>query len=389
MGFSLVGHLQKMNESATYDVAIIGGGLAGLCLSIQLRQQGYSVIVFEKESYPIHKVCGEYISRESWNFLRSLGLPLQEMQLPIIDRLFLSAPNGTALITKLPLGGFGISRYKLDSELAQIAKSKGVVVKESTKVDAVHFDEEFQVVFGQQNITAKMCCAAYGKRSNLDVKWKRSFLDKHDQRLNNFVGVKYHIQTDWPDDVIGLHNFENGYCGISKIEEDKYCLCYMTRAENLKRSGNDIRQMEEAILHVNPHLKRIFSQSHFLPEFPVTISQISFSTKTPVEDHVLMLGDAAGMITPLCGNGMSIAFHTSKIAANLVALFLKGSINRQQLENLYAQQWKSHFSKRLQTGRTLQKFFGKKSLSNVFVSSFKTFPFLAKPLIRMTHGSPF
>lgn len=389
MGFPLADHLQEMNEPATYDVAIIGGGLAGLSLSIQLRKQGYSVVVFEKESYPFHKVCGEYVSMESWNFLCSLGLPLQQLQLPVINRLFLSAPNGTSFTTKLPLGGFGISRYQLDLKLAQMAKAKGVVIKELTKVDAVHFNEVFKIVFGQQSITSKVCCAAYGKRSNLDVKWGRDFLGKKDQRLNNFVGVKYHIQTEWPADLIGLHNFENGYCGISKIENDSYCLCYMTRAENLKTSGNEIKRMEEKILHVNPHLKRIFSESIFLPGFPVTISQINFSTKNPIEDHILMLGDAAGMITPLCGNGMSIAFHTSKIAAIQVGLFLNGTINRQQLENSYEQQWRSHFSKRLQTGRTLQRFFGRKSLSNMFVNSFKTFPFLAKPLIRMTHGSPF
>lgn len=378
-----------MNKAATYDVAVIGGGLAGLSLSIQLRKKGYSVIVFEKESYPLHKVCGEYVSMESWNFLLSLGLPLQDMHLPLIGRLFLSAPDGALLTTKLPFGGFGISRHKLDFELAQIAQTHGVVIKELTKVDAVQFNEVFEIGFGQQTITSKVCCAAYGKRSNLDVKWKRDFLDKKDQRLNNFVAVKYHVKTEWPPDVIGLHNFENGYCGISKIEDDKYCLCYMTRAENLKRSGNDIKTMEETILQQNPHLNKLFSQSNFLPDFPVTISQINFSTKTLVEDHVLMLGDAAGLITPLCGNGMSIAFHTSKIATDLIDHFLCGHIRRQQLEEMYARQWQKHFSKRLQTGRTLQKFFGKKSLSNIFVSSFKTFPFLANPLIRMTHGTSF
>ena len=39
-----------------YDVAIVGGGLAGLSLSIQLAGKGYHVIVLEKEQYPFHKV---------------------------------------------------------------------------------------------------------------------------------------------------------------------------------------------------------------------------------------------------------------------------------------------------------------------------------------------
>src|SRR5687768_3157492 len=103
-----------------YDVAIIGGGLAGLTLSIQCAKAGYRSIVFEKEKYPFHKVCGEYISFEAWDFLERLGVPLAEMNLPVIRKLLLSAPNGKILEQKLPLGGFGISRYKLDSLLADI-----------------------------------------------------------------------------------------------------------------------------------------------------------------------------------------------------------------------------------------------------------------------------
>jgi menaquinone-9 beta-reductase len=77
------------NGISKYDVAIIGGGLAGLALSIQLAKKNYSVVLFEKEKYPFHKVCGEYISMESWNFLESLGLPLNSFGLPIIDTLIL------------------------------------------------------------------------------------------------------------------------------------------------------------------------------------------------------------------------------------------------------------------------------------------------------------
>jgi flavin-dependent dehydrogenase len=122
-----------------YDVIITGGGLAGLSLSIQLVRAGYRVALFEKESYPYHKVCGEYISLESWNFLEDLGLPLSDWNLPIIRRLLLSAPNGQSLEHELPLGGFGISRYKIDAALAAIARSAGVDLYESVKVTDVVF----------------------------------------------------------------------------------------------------------------------------------------------------------------------------------------------------------------------------------------------------------
>ena len=115
-----------MNETRKYDVAIVGGGLAGLSLSIILARKGYRVVLFEKESYPFHKVCGEYISMESWDFLVGLGLPLKNWELPKINQLYVTAPNGESISAFLPLGGFGISRYKLDAALAAIAKEEGV-----------------------------------------------------------------------------------------------------------------------------------------------------------------------------------------------------------------------------------------------------------------------
>jgi menaquinone-9 beta-reductase len=262
-------------------------------------------------------------------------------------------------------------------------------VMEETKIDQVTFEGMFRFQVKTKTVQSKVCCAAYGKRSNLDIKWGREFLKAANKRLDNYVGIKYHIKTDWEENVIGLHNFENGYCGISRIENGEYCLCYMTKAENLKKCSNDIKQLEETILWKNEHLKTIFQNSQKCESFPVTISQINFNKKTQVENHVLMLGDSAGMITPLCGNGMSIALHTGKIASEVINGFLFGKITREEMEEKYRAQWSAHFARRLSTGRKLQHFFGSEHLSNLFVSAFKAIPFLSKPVIKMTHGKAF
>jgi menaquinone-9 beta-reductase len=133
-------------EQVIYDVAVIGGGLAGLSLSIQLAKAGFDVIVFEKERYPFHRVCGEYISLESWNFLENLGYPLSDMDLPIIKNLVVSAPNGNYIEQRLPLGGFGISRYKIDHELASLARINGVNLLEGKKVTGVEFHHSRSVI---------------------------------------------------------------------------------------------------------------------------------------------------------------------------------------------------------------------------------------------------
>ena len=67
-GHSAILSCIAMYNNEDYDIAVIGGGLAGLSLSIQSAEAGYKTILFEKEHYPFHKVCGEYISNESYEF---------------------------------------------------------------------------------------------------------------------------------------------------------------------------------------------------------------------------------------------------------------------------------------------------------------------------------
>ena len=379
-----------MNHENFYDCAIIGGGLGGLTLAITLSKKRFRIVVFEKEEYPFHKVCGEYISMESWDYLTRLGLPLHDMHLPIIKKLIVSAPNGNELRHDLPLGGFGISRYKIDDELKKIALQAGVTVIEHCKVeDAFINNDLFQITTSKGNFESKVCCGSFGKRSNIDIKWKRDFIRRAPNKLNNFIAVKYHIKFNSPADTIALHNFRNGYCGISKIEDDKYCLCYLTNAANLKNSNNSIDEMEKNILSKNPQLSAIFSEATKLYSSPLSISQISFQQKTSVENHVLMIGDAAGLITPLCGNGMSMAMHAGKIASKHIDDFLQGKTNRGQLEIAYSNEWKKTFGKRLRTGRIIQRFFGKVWMTNIFIKTMKLFPSITNMIIRQTHGKKF
>lgn len=373
-----------------YDVAVIGGGLAGLALSVQLARKGHSVIVFEKENYPFHKVCGEYISLESWDFLVSLGVDLGMMGLPIIKKLQLSALNGRLFERKLPLGGFGISRYLLDDELAKIARNSGVQVQENVKVnDVIMTSDSFHIKTTRGDYYAEIACGTYGKRSNLDIRRKRAFVLAPKNRLNNYIGVKYHVRINFPTDTIALHNFRKGYCGLSKVESDKYCLCYLTTADNLHKSGGSITEMERTILSKNPRIKKILTESERMFEPPVTISQISFDKKEQVQDHLLMIGDAAGMITPLCGNGMSMALHGSKLAAKTIHRFLEGKISRKVMEETYSREWQKQFGRRLRAGRMVQRLFISPGLANAVIRVIRPFPRLIDLLIRQTHGKKF
>ncbi len=377
-----------MNTDRKYDVAIVGGGLAGLSLSILLARAKYRVCVFEKESYPFHKVCGEYISFESHEFLASLGLPLNKWNLPRIHELLITSPSGLSITEHLPLGGFGISRYKLDAALADMAKKTGVDVFENTKVHHIRFEQEQHDLETSSGLfTAAVACACYGKKSNLDVKWKRRFL-KQDTK-QNYVGVKYHVRCHLPGGQIALHNFQGGYCGISEIEDGLYCLCYLTDSENLKKNGQSIQEMEKNVLKKNPVLQSLLNSIQPVYKEPVTIAQISFAKKSQIENHVLCIGDAAGMISPLCGNGMSMALHGSKIAAGSIQHFLQNRGSRKQMETDYRKKWTHAFARRLRSGRFLQLFFGHSVRSTLLIRLLKPFPFLIRAIIRQTHGREF
>lgn len=378
-----------MND-ADYDIAIIGGGLAGLCLAIQCAGAGFSAIVFEKETYPYHKVCGEYISMESYDFICRLGLDLSMMRLPIIRQLQLTDVKGKLYEFALPLGGFGISRFILDEALYRLAEKKGVHVLTATKAEDIRFEEnKFTIITSKKRYTAKLAAGSFGKRSNMDIKWKRQGLVQKKDKLNNYIGVKYHIYYPFAKEKIALHNFNNGYCGISNIEDGKCCLCYLTTADSLQKAGNNIREMEKTILQKNPALNEIFSAASFIYKEPVTISQISFQKKKQIENHVLMIGDAAGMISPLCGNGMSMAMHGSKIAFENIRLYLQQKISRNKMEQLYISEWQKKFSKRLLIGRMVQRLFGGDAATSFFLNFMHHAPWLANKLIRSTHGKPF
>ncbi|HEX7414118.1 MAG TPA: FAD-dependent monooxygenase [Bacteroidia bacterium] len=370
----------------TYQCAIVGGGLAGLCLAIQLADKGISVLLFEKNTYPFHKVCGEYISMESWDFLNELGLLLDELKLPRIIELGISSEKGFVLNAALPLGGFGISRYSLDAYLCEIARKKNVQVIENCKVFDVQSTDEnnFQINTSFGLYQANLVCGTYGKYTPTFVKE-----DNAQPNSLNYIGVKYHIKTKLKPNRIELHNFKDGYCGVSKVDGDAYCLCYLSSSINLQQSGNDIKQMEETILYKNPFLKEYFTQSEFLFESPLVISNITFRKKGTYKSNLFLAGDAAGTITPLCGNGMSMAMRASKLLAQLVVDFFNASITKNQLIETYHAAWNNAFHTRIQSGYYLQHLFGKKYTTHYTLKLLDKLPSLSKKIISLTHGQPF
>jgi flavin-dependent dehydrogenase len=369
------------------DVIIIGGGLAGLVSAILLARNGISATVLEKKTYPAHKVCGEYVSNEVVPFLQGLDLYPGQFKPPEISRFLLSSISGNPLTTDLGLGGFGISRYNFDNFLFEKAREAGVEIFTNTAAETVIFNgNEFEVRLSKgDTIYSALAIGAYGKKSRLDRILDRDFT----HRRSPFLGVKYHIEYDFPGDLIALHNFEGGYCGIVKIENGKCNLCYLASRDILKRTGT-ITDMEQEVLCRNPYLSDIFSNADFLFGKPIVINEFSFEAKKPVENHILMAGDSAGLITPLCGNGMAMAIHSGKLAAEaIINHFNNGNPDLVRIEKEYASRWNGTFRQRLWVGRQIQNLLGGKNTSEFAVRFLKKSQAMAKWIIKYTHGEPF
>lgn len=369
------------------QVLIIGGGLAGLVNSILLSRAGIEVLLVEKRSYPFHKVCGEYVSNEVVNFLRSISAYPDILEPATINRLMISSISGLGGEIELGLGGFGVSRFAFDNFLYQRALKEGAQIRLNTRVINIETGTEgalIQTDKGEQ-FEAKLVIGAHGKRSRVDHALGRDFT----RQRAPFIGVKYHIRTDLPSNQIALHNFPGGYCGVCKVEKDIYNVCYLSSRDNLKKYKN-VKIMEEQIVYRNPLLKELFLNSDFLFDKPEVINEVSFAPKAPVENGIFMTGDAAGLITPLCGNGMAMAIHSAKILAETIIEHFRDSEPQKDLiQKQYSSAWSRTFATRLWVGRKSQHLFGGALSSGIGVGLLRHAKPVARAIISKTHGQPF
>jgi flavin-dependent dehydrogenase len=104
----------------------------------------------------------------------------------------------------------------------------------------------------------------------------------------------------------------------------------------------------------NAALRRWFSGARMVSDRWLSISQVPFLRKSAVEGDILIAGDAAGLIAPLTGDGMSMALRGGQMAALFVNRYLSGELGAVDLPRAYATEWKRAFDRRLWLGRLLQ-----------------------------------
>ncbi len=364
-----------------YDIIVIGAGLAGCSSAIQLAEQGYRVLLLEQQRYPVHKLCGEFLSIEVIAAFERLGIleAVRQAGAHLIRRTYLTTSTGASFESELPGVALGLSRYQLDSILFARSQELGAHCLDGTVVRSIsgNLQQGFVVQSSQGNFTSRLVLGCHGKRSALDL--SRSFAQKY----SPFVAFKAHYTGLDLSGVIELHAFPGGYCGLSQIETGEINVCWIAH-ERILNSTN--RTVPDALLQNSVLAERLESM-RCVVRSQHRLSQISFDLKGKFDGDVCMVGDSAGMITPLCGNGMAMALRSAELAIPLIIRFLQRDLNEIDFKRQYEATWNQEFCTRLRLGRLLHESFIHPNLASLGVNLCRTFPVLGKKFIQATRGA--
>lgn len=302
---------------ADYDLIIAGAGPAGSACAIAAARTGARVLLLEKDRFPRHKVCGEFVSPESLRLLDSLlqGESLQALPQITSARVFFERQR-----VEIPLSApaRSISRYNLDCMLLSAAKAAGVKVLEDTAVRQVLPGKLFSVTIEANTFKSRAVVNATGRWSHL-TRFKAASPEK-------WIGLKAHFSEASPPDSVDLYFFAAGYCGVQSVSENAVNVCAMVRAE----AATSLQQ----VFASHPALWR---RSRDWEQLFATISTSGLHFRRPkTEDRgMLLAGDSAGFIDPFVGDGISLALHSGTLAAQCLQLFLTGNSSLAEVHRQY------------------------------------------------------
>lgn len=372
---------------------IIGGGPAGSSAAISLAKSGMSVAVIEKRSFPRDVLCGEFLSHEVISALRSFGI-FDDFLLLKPNRIthFRFIPeNGTD--AKHPLGfeGYALKRSLLDQLLLKKARSEGTIVVQPAEVVSMNRVKElnmYEVLCktsgGVETFIATHVIAAYGRQNIIDKSLQRPFASFR----TGYSGIKYHVPKSMLNVVaaqeIQIYSSHGIYCGVNCVNENEVTLCFL--------SDKGINQLDPKyalyeLLEKNDAFKGLFVHDPVpaLMKLPVYgTGNIFFGKRKTVENGIFMIGDAGRVIAPLAGDGIGMAIESGILVAKVLIASTKAHRSQSEIETLYTKEWKRHFSQRITTALTLQKFALSSQGGNIGGRLMQRFPQLTEKFIAWT-----
>ena len=344
-------------------ILITGAGPAGASLAIRLAQKDFEVVLIEREKFPRHKLCGEFISPECLTHFKDLNI-LDEMLAVGGDRIsetvFYSQSGKSVSVASKWFGGkeqnaLSISRSAMDFLLLEKAKSLGVTVLEETQVVGLLKDDEkvsgVKVRFENREtkeITADLIIDATGRANvlgKLCEKFPKSKIQNPKSKIRNLVGFKAHLENvQMKKGVCEIYSFDGGYGGLSFVENDLANHCFLIKAEIVREFVGNTNQIVEDVIFKNLRARETMSDAKPVTDW-LAVSVESFGVKNlQPSKNLLTVGDAAAFIDPFTGSGMLMALESAEILAQNI---IEYQISFDELALNYAAVHHEKFRKRL------------------------------------------
>lgn len=369
------------------DAAVLGAGIAGSSIAKALADRGWNTALFDRQSFPRHKVCGEFLSPESQSTLHAFDLlkPAELLGPSYIERARLVLANGAEINIQLPGAALGVSRYSLDTALHRAAQQAGVQQHTATAVTAVSpYGEGFLIETkhdGERDVVrAKAVIAAWGANSRAGLPGYRSGSSVR----QSHIGVKTHFQGMDMEPVVELYFFPGGYLGLCPIEGGLVNAAALLKRDAYPDAEKTVLGMIAAAALGNPKLNKRLVHAVPVPGTQAAVSPVDLNRKPLAWDMIPQVGDAAMMIPPLCGDGMSMALRSAYLCTPLADSYLRGEISLGGWQYEYTRSINREFKRPLRWGRFLQWLFGVPVVPRLLPVAAQLAPSLAAGLVQAT-----
>lgn len=314
--------------SQRVDVLIVGAGPAGALASYKLAKAGIKVVVLEKASEVKRKICGEYLCPLGLELLEKEGLADEVVgEFLRLKGMLIVTAQGTEVITEFPqperFQGVSVHRAVFDSNLIKSAQRVGAEVKFSAEVKKISRSGEYWVVeTSQETYLTRVLIGADGRRSMVS-----NYLDNDISSDGKRVAV--HGFAFLPRENVRqgeMHLFQDGsYIGINPTSDHEVNFSLVLDAKQLQKLGGPLKALNTYLLksrHLSARFPVFENESQIKATFP-----IQHRTKSIIpSQNVALIGDAAGFVDPLTGEGMYNALLSAQILADEMIQGFKGTV---------------------------------------------------------------
>jgi flavin-dependent dehydrogenase len=332
-------------DSGIVDLAIIGGGPAGTAAALEASRRGLRAAVWERGHFPRDKVCGEFVSSEA--------LPLLQNEIPgtvacgaEIRCAEFIPDHGAARNFRLPRPALGLSRRLLDAALWKAAEGAGVEAHEGEPVGRVR-----KLAAGGRQAAIweiESTAGSIGRAKALIVAcgrwWGIEGLSSPARRVGpqtpgEWVGVKAHFAGIPPRGRVAMYFFPRGYCGLAPVEDGACNVCCLVHRERVRepRAGGleDFAAWLAQVSRLPALERRLRGAEQVTPV--VTTAPVHVARRPASQGGALLVGDASGFLDPFTGEGISMALHSGRLAAQAVAQSLSEGSDDERAAAIYGQ----------------------------------------------------